>query len=489
MPSPRALLVIVAVLHAASPLVVLGAHYSFGIDETVYLSQLNAHVPAGLFSAPRARGPTLIAAPITLLTSSTAAVRVWVAALSGLGLYLGFVPWLRLRAGYAVPLAALLFSTLWTVIFYGFTVMPNEWVAYATLGCTGLLLRYAADGHRWQLFGAGLALAVVGLMRPSDALYLGVALGGCCLFLRASRRRRALAAVGLAVGFCIGVVEWLVEAAVRYRGILARIHAAQAENGGGGVHFAGAAQARALAGPVLCRVGCHAHAAFGYQLWWLVLTALLIVAMIGVRRAARPEVDWVPACAGLACAAQYVFAVTYAAPRFLIPAYALLCLPAAAGLWRVVRAPRKPMGRVLVGSLFALALVVQAVTQLQVITWHIEPPARRAHQAIVADGQQLRSLGVRSPCLVLGNSSWNQELAYVVGCSNTSRTGAMLRRKLAAGTKVIWLTHRQPVIGDDVAWRRVQLHQVGAESLVAYVGIHRPEPRSGSRFALRRSHG
>ena len=39
-----------------------------------------------------------------------------------------------------------------------------------------------------------------------------------------------------------------------------------------------------------------------------------------------------PAVCGLCLAAQYLFMINYAAPRFLLPAYALLAIPAADGL-------------------------------------------------------------------------------------------------------------------------------------------------------------
>ena len=90
--SPIGWLIVVAVVHAVAPLLLMGPHWWFGVDETVYLSQINLFVPAGGFSAPRARGMTLIAAPITLLTPSVTAVRLWMAALSGVALFVAFVP-------------------------------------------------------------------------------------------------------------------------------------------------------------------------------------------------------------------------------------------------------------------------------------------------------------------------------------------------------------------------------------------------------------
>ena len=141
---PVVLLGVVALVHAVLPILVLGRHWFIGIDESVYLSQINAHVPAGGFSAPRARGSTLVAAPVTAFTDAVVPMRVWTAALSGLGLFLAFRTWLRLRPGYLAPVAAALFASLWTVTYYGFQVMPNEWVAFATVGGCGSLLSYPA---------------------------------------------------------------------------------------------------------------------------------------------------------------------------------------------------------------------------------------------------------------------------------------------------------------------------------------------------------
>ncbi len=276
-PSTRAsrLLFVVAVLHAASPPLVLGARWWFSVDETLYLSQLNAHVPAGLFSAPRARGPTLLAAPGTLLTTSTTAVQVWLSLLAGVGCYLAFRPWVRLRLGYVVALAALLFSSVWVAICYRDTVMPDPWVACAAL------------------------------LRPSDAPYLVVALGLSCRFLRAPWRRRGPAVAALAVSFAAGAAEWVVEAYARYGGLAARIHAAHAKNGGPGPHLAGAGQARTPARPPLCRGGCHVRAALVYRLWWILGRRRGVVAVLAARRSRELSVEIVAVVTGTGLAGQY----------------------------------------------------------------------------------------------------------------------------------------------------------------------------------------
>jgi hypothetical protein len=455
--SPVNWLIVVAVLHAASPLVVLGAHWWFGIDETVYLSQINAYVPAGGFSAPRARGTTFIAAPVTMLTTSVAAVRVWVAVLSGLGLFVAFHPWLRLRGGIAVPLAALMFATLWPVIFYGFAVMPNEWVAFGALAATGYLLRFITGGQRRYLVGVGVAMALVALLRPSDAAYGGVALVACCLFLRVSKRRRLAAAAAVVLGALAGVSEWVVEAITSYGGVAARIHAAQAENGGGGLHFAGAAQARALAGPVLCRGTCHVSAGIAYQLWWIVLGGLVVVAIVYGWRQRRLTLELVPVVVGLAMAAQYVFAVTYAAPRFLIPAYALLSLPCASGALAVVHRVRAGAPRLALGVGLTGALVANTALQVHVITAFIAPGGRSTGTEIQADANRLHQLGVRGSCLVLGSPGDNQDLAYATGCTNVPRAVPLVHEAAQDGTHVVWLNHIPPPKAYGLRWRPAQL--------------------------------
>jgi hypothetical protein len=464
-------LVAVAVLHGVAPLVLIGLHWWFGVDETVYLSQINAHVPAGFFSAPRARGTTLVAAPVTLLTSSVAAVRVWLAALSAAALYVAWRPWSALRPGGVVALAALLFSTIWSVIYYSFEAMPNEWVAFGAVAATGFLLRHLATGARRDLVATGLAVAVVALFRPSDALYSGAALLLGCLLLRgrAPGRRRLAGAAAVAAGAAAGAAEWIVEAHTSYGGVRARIAAAQAENGGGGLHFAGAAQLRALTGPLLCRNGCRAHAPTGYELWWLVAAVLVGAALVLDRRRRSPAPEWMPALVGAALAGEYVFTVTYAAPRFLIPAYALLALPCASALAALVGRARARPVRVALAVGCAGVVLVQAVAQALVIRDRIAPAVRRADRRVLAEAADLRRLGLRPPCLVLGEPAWSENLAYADRCSDVPSDPAGVAARMEADAAVVDLGSGRAVHDQG---RRVSLP--GARPLIAY--LVRPEP-------------
>src|SRR6266516_84391 len=117
--TPHRLLIGVAGLYVLTQLVVVTPRMFLGWDEALYLSQFAPGVPALTMSAPRAPGTPLLTAPVAVFTASVAIIRVYLTLLSGLGVYLAYRPWLGLRGGRAVPLAALLFCGLWVSIFYG----------------------------------------------------------------------------------------------------------------------------------------------------------------------------------------------------------------------------------------------------------------------------------------------------------------------------------------------------------------------------------
>jgi hypothetical protein len=251
---PSAALAFVCVFHAIAPLIWVGSNLSYEWDETVYISQVSLHAPAGLFTAPRARGLTILLAPLTELTSSTAALRWYLAVLSAVVLYLAFLPWLLLCPGYMAPIAAAFFSTLWTSIFYGFEAMPNLYVAIGAVASVGYFLRVCREPRRpVHLVWLALWLAFTALIRPSDSLYLVAALlAGAAAMRGVSLRRRGMVSAVLIGAVAVGWSEWIVEAFVSYGGLVRRLQAASAENTAG-LHMALGLEARALAGPTLCR--------------------------------------------------------------------------------------------------------------------------------------------------------------------------------------------------------------------------------------------
>ncbi len=432
-------LVGVAAAFSVAQLAFVAPHLGLSWDEVVYVSQLSIHAPAATLDPARARGVSLLAAPVTMLTSSILALRIYLSLLSGVGLLLALLAWRRLRPAWLLALAGVCYASLWTAQYYGPQAMPDEWVAFSVFGAVGLFLRASAAGrvvpavpapsdsgpatpHSAQILGflrgrqgllAGLAacLAVAALVRPGDALYVAAALGIAVLAVPRFRQASLLAAVVL--GFAGGAAEWVIEAYVRYGGLLARLHAAAAEQGGFGVYAGWWAELRALNGPTLCRpctVGLRDPVV---GLWWLALPVIVVLGVLAAHRAGRLASSALAACCGLAAAFQYLFLVNYAAPRFLLPAYLLLAIPVADALGFLLADWQARQAGV---ALVVGALVVQLLVQEVVLSHQVREKAGFfASFTQVAD--DLHRLGVRPPCLV--NGAQNIPVAYDAGCAST----------------------------------------------------------------------
>jgi len=423
--TPERILIVVCVLHGISPLVLVGAHQLFGHDETVYLSQINGSVPGDIFTAPRARGLTLIVAPVTLLTTSVVAVRLWLTVVTAVLMYVGFRPWLRLVPAWTVPVAAALFSCLWTTIFFGFEAMPNIYVALGSLPAVALVVAQLREPvlSRSRLIWLAVAGAFISLIRPSDALAVTVVLVATALLAGGvTRRVRVVVAAAAAAGFVLGTLEWVIEAYVRFGGPAHRLALAQAEQGTPGLHFSLVQQVRVLSGPILCRSGCHAHVALPNIAWWTASAGLVVVGLLlsrgDDRRALRTAT-----LAGMAVMAEYVFTIPYGAPRFMLPTYVLLSLPAAAGLMAVIAAARR-LARPLAATVVAATLVLVvgwAGAQAFVLRHQVLPGV---NSKLIRDAALARLVrtdaGVR-PC-VLDAGRIGAEIAYLARCAETTNS-------------------------------------------------------------------
>lgn len=134
-------LVLTAAMFTLAQLGLVKTGMGLGWDETVYVSQVSSHAPPAFFSAPRARGISLLVAPVTSWSSSTSVLRAYLAVLSGLGLFLAFRAWRNMFPIKVLTLGAALFSTLWVTLFYGPQAMPNYWVAIGALAGAGYFAR------------------------------------------------------------------------------------------------------------------------------------------------------------------------------------------------------------------------------------------------------------------------------------------------------------------------------------------------------------
>lgn len=419
---------LVAAAFAAAELAFVSPRLGLSWDEAVYVSQVSGHAPAAYFDPARARGIPLLVAPVALLTSSVVALRVYLSLASGLGLLGALMAWRRLRPAWLLALAGLAFASLWVAQFYGPQAMPDLWVALSALAAVGLFLQAArrlAAGpdaapapHRWGwLAGLAACVAAAALVRPGDAVFLTVPLVAATVVVRAWRRWQLAAAA--AAGLIAGCAEWVAEAYLRFGGPLARLRAAGAEQGGFGLHLGVWAELRAVNGPTLCRPCTVGWRHPELSLWWLALPLLVGLGLVAARRSGRLGPAALPAVCGFCVAAQYLFLIDYAAPRFLLPAYALLALPAAEGIgWLVtgVRPDLRPLARLAV----VFFLVAQVLAQHLVLEHELGGTVtlHDDYTRIVVD---LRGLGVRPPCLIKGEQ--DIPVAFYAGCASAPGLG------------------------------------------------------------------
>ncbi|KAB1139777.1 hypothetical protein F7R91_38705 [Streptomyces luteolifulvus] len=424
----------VAGAFTVAQLVLVPPGMGLGWDEAVYVSQVSPQAPAAFFSAPRARGVPLLVAPVAAWSTSTPLLRVYLALLSGLGLYLALRAWRGLFPARVLAGAGALFATLWVTLFYAPQAMPNYWVAVGALACVGCFLRARADRYgRAALWGVSAGAAVMAWMRPTDAVWVTLPL----LVLAAFTRRARLAAV-LVAGLVAGAAEWVVEAYVSYGGLGQRLSDASRVQGGLGWNFAVDDQMRSLGGRALCRPCTGPWPEPVLMLWWCALPVLAGLGLAVAHRARRTIRTLVPLVCATTAAVPYLFMIGYAAPRFLLPAYALLAIPVADGLFRLAATPGgrwRPLGAALV----ALALAGHLAVQYAVVDHTVDRTAA-ARRAWARTAAELHRLGVRPPCLLTGHEAI--PIAFYTGCASAQTRGNNANTTEA---EILRTTRRVPV--------------------------------------------
>ncbi|MDO3703135.1 hypothetical protein Q3W71_15800 [Micromonospora sp. C28SCA-DRY-2] len=441
-----------------------------GWDEVVYVSQHDPHGPAAFMSAPRARGVSVLVWPVASWLESTVALRLFLTATAAVSLGLAFGVWARLVTHWAVaPVAAASYATLWVATFYANAAMPNHYTAMAAVAAVGCYLLAAGERHRPGAYlGLVAALAVAALMRPADAFWLGLPLLAASLLVRRFRRWPLVAAT--VAGLAAGGVPWLVEAELRYGGLGERLRQASEVQGGTGLRFSLWEVMSTLDGPILCRP-CDSPLRWPAALWWVAVAVLAVLGLRAARRAGVAPTAWLPLAVGASMAFPYLFLISYSAPRFLLPTYALVLTPAAYGLVGLVRATpahrRKLLAAALVAGL-AGHLAIQVV-----ILRHVVSEQLRARGDWARVAQALWSHGVRPPCVVSGHEAI--PVAYYAGCraledrgNNRNATTAELRRT-AATTSFAFLVRDGAPPAWVRTWQRVPVRGLSAPGWVLYL--------------------
>ena len=460
-----------AVVLASSPL-----RMSFGWDEAVYASQISQHHPIMGWGAERARGMPLLIAPVTLLTNSVLALRVYLAVLAGTGLFLAFAAWRSLRPPRVLALAAALFGGLWTAQLYAPLAFPNLWVALGALASLGLFLRALRQPSRLILALLAIAMAFTGLMRPVDAVVLCLPMAIAAWVKSWHRAWPVLVALGS--GLAVALAEWLWETYAYFGGVVTRLH--QASNPSGGTAFNFVNNLRIITGGRYSSIaisGIHATTGW-YQpwmlLWWL---ALAIFAGLGTWLAHRSQ-GWAVAVLPVACAAAvyllYSFPVRDNA-RYMLPAWALMAVPAADGItWlcQVGSTRRRVLSVTAAVAFMGIELAYGHVLLTRQINGIKAGAAANDRAAIL-----LAEAGVHPPCVVTTLADQGiaiaEPAAYESGCSYRWN----IRHLYQARNEQIVIIMRGNGLPAKyaVAWRPHRLW--GLNGLVSYV---EPPPHHSS---------
>ncbi|HUA43050.1 MAG TPA: hypothetical protein VMA32_15850 [Streptosporangiaceae bacterium] len=460
-------LVLVSVLFLAAELTPPLLRMPLGADEITYIARTSVH--PSLISLPpvHGQGVGLLAAPVTLLTNSLLAIRIWMSLLSATGLFLAMLCWRGLRPIWVLALAELILASLAITQNSGVQIYPDWWGALGVLALTGLFLHAvnATMSDRVVLPLIAVAGLLIALMRPQNVVFLMGPAILAALVVRRWRKPKVLAAMG--IGVAAGFLEWLAGAYLWFGGLSERIQLAGQEPPPLHLYFALGTQVRYLNGPWYCTPPyCNSWAVWEETPWWV---AFLAAAAIGVWVAWRTKMK---ASSVLAAATAvwvfvlYAFLVPFGAPRYLLPTFALMAILAAdAIVWAVTESRRKKLAAI-VACVFVLGGIA---SQREILQHQIaDQDVGRQFQAQAAE---LRKMGIHAPCAMV-----NTSIAWYLGCSAPWTTNGtndqvmdwFLEHRTPPGLKR-WEVFEVPATAANVTL-------FGTELPVIYVPVNTPLP-------------
>jgi hypothetical protein len=381
-------------------------------DEAIYLSQVTPGAEPLPFVPSRARGITFLALPVLQLGGSLSHLRLFLAAASTAALVAAFRMWAPVL-GFGAVAAALLFAGAWPVLFYGSELMPNLWMALTGVTATAILARrLAGRGGRYDELVAGGLVGVAALIRPLDAVVLTAAL---VLLPIAVRRVTVSWTVHLALGLVAGWAPWLVEMTAR-SGSPGEAFAAAARLGHTGrlSFFENVRQYLALSdGPSIGPV-TDPDVPLSGLLWFIGFAILVFLGVrVSIRRGLLPSIV-VATAAGLALATGYVVLTDAQAPRFLLPALALLTVPAGFGLAGIGARDGSDQPRFAGTTAASILLIAWAVAQTGIAA-RVEAGVTRQRASAQRAGLEVRRLAAGEPCQVYSERSF-PIVGFAAGC-------------------------------------------------------------------------
>jgi hypothetical protein len=411
-PSAVGIVWLVAAGYAVAQFVLFSPSRAPSWDEAIYLSQVTRGASALPFVASRARGITLLVAPLAASGAPGWVIRSALIVASSAALGFAFGVWAPIL-GRRAALGALVFALSWPTLLYGSEVMPNLWAALFAVACVGFVARRlgrpSEDGTWHGVVGVGATAAACALVRPPDAVVMVIGVGvGVVLVRRTAWRVVVAAAVGVAVGW----LPWLIEMSIRYGGPVNAVRVAREIS-----HLRGGVGAYpALADGPLLGPDPTGGIAWAGVLWWLGLVVLSIVALVRTVRQPTSSAIRIAVVTGGLLVMEYVTLIGGVAPRFLLPAIGMVSVTAGVGLADLLRRG---------GAMVAVCILAATVLGLWQLGTADRLEAQAASERSVPQqvGRAITASAGDVPCLVVAASDAPQ-VAFAAGCRGRPLVGA-----------------------------------------------------------------
>jgi hypothetical protein len=420
-------LIVVAGAFLAAELTPALLRIPLGTDEITYIARTSVRVSGVMLPPVHGQGVGLLAAPVTLVTGSLLAIRIWMAVLSAVGFFLTMLCWRGIRPMWVLALAGLIIASLAISQDSGVQIYPDWWGALGVLALTGLLLHAVNGTMRGRLVLPLIAVAslVIVVMRPQNLVFIMGPAIIAVIVVPGWRQLRILAA--MAAGTALGILQWIIGAYVWYGGLAERLHMAGQEPPSSAAHpfslyFSLGTQLKVLSGPWYCipPTGCQGWVMPWESVWWVAFLGVSILGLVVTWRTAARASAVLAAATAVWVIALYAFLVPFGAPRYLIPSLALMAVMAAdAVAWLVTKA-RWRKAAVAFACIFLLSGIISQRFVVQQLA-----AAERSGRPFIAEADRLRALGVRPPCALGSNP-----VAYYLGCS-APWDGESMRKLLA----------------------------------------------------------
>lgn len=414
---PELALILVGVLFFVIQQLLLPRPFGFSTDEATYLAKVDPAAPELYWTEPRAWGVPVLAFPVAIFSAPLEVVRLYFSVLSSVVLVGAFWPWRRVLHPAVAPLGAFLIATTWWAIFLGPQPMPNLFVGLGAVAVGGLFLRAVQEPSRRRTVLAGLAVAFVALVRPTDSVLVVAPMVAIALFVPRLRRFDVLGA--LVAGGVLGWMPWIVEAFVRYGDPISRLRAAEAAGPKGlglNIDYLLALPRLLDGNPYYLTSGPPSAAGdlpFTLTIWLAALVLFVGLGLAAARAQRRlPDVLLVTVPAVLILA-FYLLLPSFTSIRFLVPGFALLSVPVATAIVFGLTVSTGTRRKVVAGVV-ALGLAAHAAMMLVGAYRIMNAQADGSRLKLIQTAEALEPLVEREACLIVGREP--QAAAYYLGC-------------------------------------------------------------------------